>query len=861
MIKRSISTNINSIYWVAYDKNSQAVQMISNCIQSCSAQNFQVLGLFDNTIALQRILGTPEPHYSIQLEISLGNCQGWQTNNYFSIYIDNQVVLQWNVDLILDTFILNIPHSSSSLNIMITQNFQSGVLWGIKSFIATMQTCIYDLQTKQCLCPQNYISLNGECVSCSTYPGMFINPDTSLCQEQCGDGKRITNQKECDDGNTINGDGCSSSCKVEDGWKCSGGSATSPDVCQNIAPIIMVLTSQNVDKGPIVTITFNKHIRIATSWEDATQMKINGASDYKLSYPTDLQGIAFNVTITSETNLLNSQFQITILKSQCIVDDISQTKIYTKTQTLKLADFTYIPFEQRKFAENISEAANGVSLTVIASFIPLLLSGNFFLLVNTIEITEMIFHYQFIDVRYPFNVNQFFATFNNFELPMVPNIFEFFYEESTNLHAPARLKEVKLDSFFMRNSGQAFTLFLLLLTFHTLLKMLSSKCNKINCLRKLCQELKENKFNYSFYFDVMTVTYLNLAVSSFMQFYDTNSETTILLINQIISYLTFTVVLFWPFFMAYYIYVRRDVIGDEEVQERLSSLVEGLKTDTLFKSMFQILLFCRKLYLAFIVNFMIAAPHMQMNFLGVYNIFLILLRLKYRPQKLIFQEVVNIVTEVFLFVIQVCIQQLRDDVNQTEYQRIQFGWLIIGCSSVIIAFHALFLTYEVVSTIKKYIKKYKEKRAAKKKIAPSKENHSTASKQKLKQNNNLMSIENLNDEIKPSIETKENLENPPKNKDIQMNLLLQSDQMDDIYAFGKTSHNTNRQSNDLISSNTNRNLISKNASNLDYEMQSQNVTQINLGSITNRNRTRVGSTVAFSKPGSQQIIPLNDGQN
>ncbi|KAL4467512.1 hypothetical protein ABPG72_004580 [Tetrahymena utriculariae] len=857
---QSLSTNINSIYWVANNKNTNAVQTFSDCIQNCSAQNFKVLGLFDNTISIQRILGTPEPHYAIQLEISLGNCQGWSKNNYFSIYVDNQMVLQWNVDLTLDTFILNVPHSSTSVNIMISQNFQSGVLWGVQSFVAVMQTCIYDLQTKQCLCPQNYIPLNGECVSCSTYPGMSINPDTQLCQEQCGNGKRITNQKECDDGNTTNGDGCSSNCKIEDGWKCSGGTAASPDVCQNIAPIIMVLSSQNVDNGPIVTINFNKNIRIATSWQDATQMKINGASDYKLSYPTELQGTTFNVTITSETNLLNSQFQITILKSQNIVDDISQTKIYTKVQTLKLPDFTYIPFQQRKVAENISEAANGVSLTIIASFIPLLLSGNFFLLVNTIEITEIIFHYQFIDVRYPFNVNNFFATFNNFELPMVPNIFEFFYEESTNLHAPERLKEVKLDSFFMRNSGQAFTLFLLLLVIHTLLKILSSKYNKISCLRKNCHELKENKFNYAFYFDVMTVTYLNLSVSSFMQFYDTSAETTILLINQILSYLTFTVVLLWPFFMAYYIYARRDTIGDEEVQERLSSLLEGLKTDTLFKAMFQILLFCRKLYLAFIINFMIAAPHMQMNFLGVYNIFLILLRLKYKPQKLIFQEIVNIITEVFLFVIQVCIQQLRDDVNQTEYQRIEFGWLIIGCCSIIIVFHAIFLIYEVVSTIKKYIKKYKEKKA-KKKVAPIKEAHPSPSKQKLKLNNNLMSIENLNDEIKPSIQTKENLDNQPKNKDIQMNLLLQSDQMDYFNVFGKASHNINRQTSDVISSNTNRNLMSKNTSNIEFEIQSQNMTQINLGSITNRNRTRVGSTVAFSKPGSQKFNPLNDGQN
>lgn len=46
----------------------------------------------------------------------------------------------------------------------------------------------------------------------------------------CGDGLRVANE-ECDDGNTMNGDGCSSDCKVETYWKCEGGSFLSPDTC------------------------------------------------------------------------------------------------------------------------------------------------------------------------------------------------------------------------------------------------------------------------------------------------------------------------------------------------------------------------------------------------------------------------------------------------------------------------------------------------------------------------------------------------------------------------------------------------------------------------------------------------------
>jgi len=36
---------------------------------------------------------------------------------------------------------------------------------------------------------------------------------------------------ECDDGNTVNGDGCSDNCTIEAGFICFGGSFTSVSIC------------------------------------------------------------------------------------------------------------------------------------------------------------------------------------------------------------------------------------------------------------------------------------------------------------------------------------------------------------------------------------------------------------------------------------------------------------------------------------------------------------------------------------------------------------------------------------------------------------------------------------------------------
>jgi len=43
----------------------------------------------------------------------------------------------------------------------------------------------------------------------------------SVCTEICGDGMNILRKvNECDDGNVVDGDGCSGLCQVEAGWEC-----------------------------------------------------------------------------------------------------------------------------------------------------------------------------------------------------------------------------------------------------------------------------------------------------------------------------------------------------------------------------------------------------------------------------------------------------------------------------------------------------------------------------------------------------------------------------------------------------------------------------------------------------------------
>ena len=55
--------------------------------------------------------------------------------------------------------------------------------------------------------------------------------------------------KQCDDGNTVNGDGCSSTCTIETGYSCSG----SPSVCSPICGDGLVVGIEGCDDSNTVS--------------------------------------------------------------------------------------------------------------------------------------------------------------------------------------------------------------------------------------------------------------------------------------------------------------------------------------------------------------------------------------------------------------------------------------------------------------------------------------------------------------------------------------------------------------------------------------------------------------------------------
>ncbi len=103
----------------------------------------------------------------------------------------------------------------------------------------------FDSITKTCLC----------------YDGFTLKD--SNCSDTCGDGRVFT--AACDDGNLIDGDGCSSSCEIELHYKCNTISALTPSICQYagrdlIITLITTKKSEDYDNRGIFIFAFSPPI-------------------------------------------------------------------------------------------------------------------------------------------------------------------------------------------------------------------------------------------------------------------------------------------------------------------------------------------------------------------------------------------------------------------------------------------------------------------------------------------------------------------------------------------------------------------------------------------------------------------------
>jgi cysteine-rich repeat protein len=92
--------------------------------------------------------------------------------------------------------------------------------------------------------------------TCQLEKGFTCAQDAKLgytkCVEICGDGINL-GFLQCDDGNNVSGDGCSSKCLLEPGWNCVS-TLGGKTICKPICGDKIVVSAEQCDDGNTISL-------------------------------------------------------------------------------------------------------------------------------------------------------------------------------------------------------------------------------------------------------------------------------------------------------------------------------------------------------------------------------------------------------------------------------------------------------------------------------------------------------------------------------------------------------------------------------------------------------------------------------
>ena len=137
---------------------------------------------------------------------------------------------------------------------------------------------------------------------------MYYLSSNGTCDDICGDGFRI--HVDCDDENSIDGDVCSSLCKVETDYTCTGGSITTADVCSYSGPfyLTVIKTIKDLKSNKVyIDLIIKPNLQSLTGIDFSVAINPTFAYESKsATFDTNKSQISFEFTYNSSLNHLTS---------------------------------------------------------------------------------------------------------------------------------------------------------------------------------------------------------------------------------------------------------------------------------------------------------------------------------------------------------------------------------------------------------------------------------------------------------------------------------------------------------------------------------------------------------------------------
>jgi len=487
------------------------------------------------------------------------------------------------------------------------------------------------------------INGNLECRTCEEI-SRGLTYKNGKCKEICGDGINM-GQLECDDGNTLSADGCSSECKIEEGFDCHLKNDDGANICIDVLPPKAELIVKGANKLE-VTFTEKVTIKAKTIAEliNSTKITISGNAtecpftwSFTNLFNTNDQLSNFQISLDLECSLRGKAETFTInFTDPQMISDPGNNKLYTPVIEARAQRFLYIPNGAK---QALAGAGNFLSASSLATLIlvvgvNLLQSAaleSFWAFINMLQILSYI---PVINCVMPYNLEVFLTEYlsvskMNFPFYLfygwIPNPFSFIPAFLTNPFNDKFLMAGYKSLSFIYNFLEQLITWVILGVFYCVLRILTYFIPEERC--KFVWRWRR-EYEYNTVLRVLIECYMHMVFCSFLNIWALGVENTSDTISLLASGLAAFLAIGFLTFSTHLVENSDYVLLSIEFKESFGTIIDSIhiEKDSFTKGtyvtryFYPFYLLRRIVYSAILIT-LIDAPNLQLSLIPIIVIF------------------------------------------------------------------------------------------------------------------------------------------------------------------------------------------------------------------------------------------------
>ena len=550
------------------------------------------------------------------------------------------------------------------------------------------------------------------------YRILDTNSSNTTTISVCGNGK-IEGNEQCDDGNVVSGDGCSSGCTTEAFFDCSTG------ICYDKRPpyCLVNLPANHFYKTIELDLTFSKNMK-QINFKNSTLVTISvsdiNSTQYDWNYSNDINNKTYKFIFTFYVSFQSKTLSITFNDPNSIMDqtiyNLSITQISYQMNT-EINEFIYYSPDELSFFNIIDVTLSYLMIALLFAFFPLLILDSlsiFWLYIDMLQTLNLVLY---LNINIPDNAVVFFrallpANFIKIEYLNFFNLSNLDYVSENSV--PYAMWEENLTTQFIPNAFFALLFYGMVICLYILVKFF----NKILVARlsekKICSWLVnifmylDELMEYSAILRVALITFVPLTLASILQFTDFRYGPIGNSINSTLALICIIYLLCFGLFSCWFLNNSKIDLEDPEIDKKYLPLFDLLKKKAFFKRNFQVFYMLRKFFWIISLVFLENSPLNQIFILIFWSLYITTFMYFKKPYEVDKINLLTLFIEVMILILLLlvgsleCLSDLQENFLSVDNELI-LGWIILSIGLLLVLVKALSMIIEILINIKSLI--------------------------------------------------------------------------------------------------------------------------------------------------------------